>query len=130
MMSKQDHIDYWKKEAERNWETAVYLKDGRQHVMSLFLLHLVIEKLLKGHWVKDNVDNFPPRTHDLQYLHNQTSLDISASDYDYLAIVNQWSIDTRYPDFRNKIYSIATDTYVKEQFQHVEKIKSWLLAKF
>ncbi len=65
MLSKEEHIAYWKREAERNWETAVYLKNGSQRVMALFMLHLVTEKLLKAHWVKDNIDNQPPRTHDL-----------------------------------------------------------------
>lgn len=62
MLTKEGHIDYWKREAERNWETALYLKKGSQRVMALFMLHLVTEKLLKAHWVKDNIDNQPPRT--------------------------------------------------------------------
>lgn len=128
-MTKDQHIAYWKTEAERNWETALYLKNGKQNVMALFMLHLTIEKLFKAHWVKDNIDNFPPRTHDLQFLHNQADLDIPAEDYDYLAVVNQWSIDTRYPDYRNKIYSIATDTYVTAQVVRIEKLKQWLHAK-
>ncbi|HAC23547.1 MAG TPA: hypothetical protein DCE81_01385 [Cytophagales bacterium] len=128
-MTKDQHIAYWKTEAERNWETALYLKNGKQNVMALFMLHLTIEKLFEAHWVKDNIDNFPPRTHDLQFLHNQTDLDIPAEDYDYLAVVNQWSIDTRYPDYRNKIYSIATDTYITAQVVRIEKLKQWLHAK-
>jgi HEPN domain-containing protein len=129
MMTKVDHVNYWKKEAEINWYTAEYLIEGKQYVMALFLFHIVIEKLLKAHWVKDNIDNFPPRTHDLQFLHNQTDLDLPANDYDYLAIVNQWNIDTRYPDYKNKIYSIATDGYINEQRQKILKLKTCLLEK-
>jgi HEPN domain-containing protein len=128
-MTKQDHINHWRREAERNWETALYLQKGRQNVMALFLLHLVVEKFLKAHWIKDNVDNFPPRTHDLQYLHNQTELDLTTDSYDYLAIVNQWSIDTRYPDYKNKIYAIATDEYISTQFEKIDRLKKWLHEK-
>ncbi len=88
-MTKQEHINYWKQEADKNWETALYLMDGKQFVMALFMMHLVIEKLLKAHWVKDNVDNIPPRTHELQMFHNQSEMNLSASEYDYLAIINQ-----------------------------------------
>lgn len=63
--------------------------------MALFMLHPTLEKLFKARLVKDNIDNFPPRTHALQFLHNQTDLDIPAEEYDYLAVVNQWRIDTR-----------------------------------
>ncbi len=129
MLSKQDHVEYWKREATRYWETALYLIKGNQHVMALFMFHLVIEKLLKAHWVKDNVDNFPPRTHDLQFLHNQTDLDLLAEDYDYLAIVNQWNIDTRYPDYKDKIYSIADEAYLKTQHKKINNLRTCLLEK-
>ena len=130
MLTKEGHITYWKREAERNWETALYLKEGSQRVMALFMLHLVIEKLLKARWVKDNIDNQPPpHTHDFQNLHNQTELDLPAEDYDYLAIVNQWNIDTRYPDYKEKIYSVATESYVTNQFEKILKIKTCLLEK-
>lgn len=42
---------------------------------------------------------------------------------------NQWSIDTRYPDYKNKIYSIATDAYVTGQMVRIEKLKQWLHEK-
>ena len=128
-MTKLDHINYWKSEADQNWSTGLYLMEGKQHVMALFMFHLVIEKLLKAHWVKDNIDNLPPRTHDLQYLHNQTDLDLEAHDYDYLAIINQWSIDTRYPDYKKKIYSIATTPYTQDQRHKVEALRKCLLEK-
>lgn len=118
-MTKAEHIAYWRDEAKRNLETGHYLMDGRQSVMALFLYNLAIEKTLKAHWVKDNIDNHPPRTHELQHLHNQTDLSLSSDDYDYLAVVNQWSIDTRYPDYRQKIYAIANESYMKK---HREKI--------
>jgi hypothetical protein len=46
-MSKQEHIDYWKSEAEKNWETALYLLKGNQFVMSLFMFHLTLRNYLK-----------------------------------------------------------------------------------
>ncbi len=129
MLTKEEHIAYWKREAARNWETAIYLQKGSQRVMALFMLHLVTEKLLKAHWVKDNIDNQPPRTHDLQNRHNQTELDLPTEDYDYLAIVNQWSIDTRYPDYKEKIYNVATESYLASQVEKILKLKICLLEK-
>ncbi|MBS1491671.1 MAG: HEPN domain-containing protein [Bacteroidetes bacterium] len=129
MLTKEGHIDFWKKDAERNWETASFLMSGRQFVMALFMFHLTIEKLLKAHWVKDNTDNFPPRSHDLQYLHNQTDLDLPADDYIYLAVVNQWNIDTRYPDYKEKIYSIASEAFVKTHQEKINSLRLCLLEK-
>lgn len=120
---------YWKNEAENNFQTALVLVREKQFVMALFMFNLVIEKLLKGHWVKDNVDNFPPRIHDLQAIHNQTELNLSATQYDYLAVVDRWNIDARYPDYKNKIYAIATNAYVAEQASKIEELKKCLLEK-
>jgi HEPN domain-containing protein len=128
-MSKTDHIAYWKAEAEKNWQTAIILMREKQHVMALFMFNLVIEKLLKAHWVNDNADNYPPRIHDLQSIHNQTELDLSATHYDYLAIIDRWNIDTRYPDYKSKIYTMATELYLIEQKNKLEELKSCLLTK-
>jgi HEPN domain-containing protein len=128
MAEKQAHIDYWKREAERNWETALYLKEGKQNLIALFLFHLTIEKLIKAHWVKDNIDDFPPRTHDIQYLYNQTELNLP-DYYDFMAVVNNWNIDARYPDYKDKIYKLATNEYVANQFEKINSLRTCLLEK-
>ncbi len=68
MLDKTNHIDYWKQTANDSWETALYLYEGKKYPEALFLFCLAIEKLLKAHWVTDNVNNFPPRIHD--YIHS------------------------------------------------------------
>jgi HEPN domain-containing protein len=128
MAEKQAHIDYWKREAERNWETALYLKEGKQNLIALFLFHLTIDKLIKAHWVKDNIDDFPPRTHDIQYLYNQTELNLP-DYYDFMAVVNNWNIDARYPDYKDKIYKLATNEYVANQFEKINSLRTCLLEK-
>lgn len=41
-------------------------------MQALFFSHLVIDKLLKAIWVKENEENIPPFTHNLEHLYNQT----------------------------------------------------------
>lgn len=128
-MNKKQYTDWWKNEALKNWETAVYLMKGKQNVFVLFTFHLTIEKLLKAHWVKDNVDNSPPRTHDLSFLYNQTELELENGFADYLSIINEWNIESRYPDYKLKIYNRATDDYMKEHFEKLSKLRECLLQK-
>lgn len=129
-MTKQEHIQWWIDEADRNWETAVFNMNGKQNVFALFAFHLCIEKLLKAAWVKDNVDNIPPRTHDLTKLYKETDLQLEPSQYDFLVVINEWNIDGRYPDYKLKVYARATDLYLQEQLPKlttlVEKIKCQL----
>lgn len=51
---------------------------GKQNVFALFAFHLTIEKLLKAIWVKDNIENTPPRQHDLTFIYNQTDLKLNS----------------------------------------------------
>ena len=87
-MNKQEHINWWIEEANRNWQTAIFNRDGKQNVFSLFAFHLCVEKLLKAVWIKDNTDNFPPRTQDLTKIYNETDLDLDSKWYTLLVIIS------------------------------------------
>jgi HEPN domain-containing protein len=121
-MTKEEHVKWWLDESERNWKTAIFNRDGKQNVFSLFAFHLCVEKLLKALWIKENVDNFPPRTHDLKKLYNDTDLNLDNNWYDFLVIINEWNIEGRYPDYKLKVYARATDEYVHENSLKIEKL--------
>lgn len=100
-----------------------YLMKGKQNVFALFAFHLVIEKLLKAIWVKYNIDNTPPRQHDLTFIYNQTDLKLDSEWYDYLPTINTWNFESRYPDYKLKIYERANENYIKEHFEKILKLK-------
>ncbi|KAF0240181.1 MAG: HEPN domain-containing protein [Sediminibacterium sp.] len=128
-MTILEHIHWWKEDALRSWETAVFNKDGKQYVFSLFAFHLTIEKLLKAIWIKDNNAEYPPRTHDLTILYNQTDLDLPNGWYDYLGTINEWNIEGRYPDYKLKIYKRASAEYLGEHFIKLTALKDLLISK-
>ncbi len=66
-------FNYWKNLAEEDLSTAIYNLQGHKALATLFFFHLAIEKLLKAHWIKDNISNTPPFTHDLQKLFTETT---------------------------------------------------------
>ena len=47
-MTRDEHIAFWKNDADRNWDTALYNLKGKQNVMALFLFHLTIEKIAQS----------------------------------------------------------------------------------
>lgn len=128
-MNKEEHIKHWQESAEESWDSAIYLAKGKHYSLSLFALHLSLEKLLKALWIKESVIDTPPYTHDLQKLCDELRLEISAEDYDFLSIINSWNIRGRYPDYTKRLYQNATDTYLKEQIGKVEILKKWLEEK-
>lgn len=129
MMTKQEHIDFWKNNSDENYHTAIYNLNGKQYVFTLFLFHLTIEKLLKAHWIKDNIINTPPFTHDLKNIYSQTDLDLEITQIDFLALVSDWNISTRYPDYKNSLFRKASQEYVLEQKKQIDLLRQCLLEK-
>jgi len=76
-MDKNGHISYWKKSFFKSWIVSNHLFEKSDFVESLFFAHLAVEKLIKAHWVKDNVKNIPPRTHNIRWLVEQTALKLT-----------------------------------------------------
>lgn len=61
-----------------------------QNIYSCTVLYApVLEKLPKAHWVKDNHDNHPPRTHNLIKLSSQINFKLT----------EDFQLEGRYPDY-------------------------------
>ena len=127
MFSKNDHIKYWRQTGLDSWDTATYLSNGKKFPEALFLFCLAIEKLLKANWVKDNINNYPPRIHDLHSILAETNVDLDSEQLDFLDTVNRWNIEGRYPDYRFTLKRIATEDYMSKQFEKLKLLKECLL---
>ena len=129
-MGKEEQVRYWIKTAEQDWAAAEDLLKLERFIHALFFFHLVIEKLLKAHWVKDNIGDFPPRSHDLEYIYSNTEIELPAQDVDELRTLNSWNLEGRYPDYLNKISKQADKKYTLEKYENIKRIRKCLLEKF
>ena len=91
--------------------------------------HLVLEKLCKAHWVKDNITNHPPKSHNLLYLIGQTNIKFSEDDTIFLKKMNDFQLEGRYPDYKEMIYKIYKKENTKEILTQVNTIRTCLLKK-
>jgi len=128
-MGKPEIIQHWINMAERDWKSVQTLSKDNQFVHALFFAHLVIEKLLKAHWIKINVENEAPRVHDLEFLYNQTELTLAADDVDFLSVMNSWNIEGRYQDYKDKFFKKTTKSYTEEKLKRVDTLRTWLLSE-
>ncbi len=128
-MGKKEIIAHWIVMAERDWKSVEALFQAGQYMHALFFSHLVIEKIIKAHWAKDNTENEPPRIHDLQYLYNQTELKLTAEQVDFLGVMNAWNLEGRYQDYKDKLYKRSTKSYTEEKLKLVNDLRLWLLSE-
>lgn len=86
----------------------------------LFVGHLALEKILKALWVKNNSGEMPPRTHNLVRLAELAGYALSQRDAEFLAFVNQFNVETRYPDYKRAFHTIATPSFAEENLNKVK----------
>lgn len=124
MMTKKEHIDYWVITSQEDYKAFTSLLKDEHFLHALFLGHLILEKLIKAHWVKDNELNIPPKTHSLLKLSAQTNLHFNQEELKFLAKFNEFQLEGRYPDYQLKIYQSLNRNVVKDiliQFENIRK---------
>jgi len=107
-MNKKDHVNFWLRTGHQSWEAGILLMHGKKNVEALFMFCLAIEKFVKANWVNDNIDNIPPRIHDLQSVYSQTDIELEPDLVDFLDTIN-------------------TEEYISRQFENLTKLKQCLL---
>ena len=71
-------MEYWINSSEEDYNVMKYLYKGKKNSYSLFLGHLVIEKLLKGLYAKNNKENpYTMKSHNLLALAEKCNLDLT-----------------------------------------------------
>jgi HEPN domain-containing protein len=127
-MTKNDHILHWKETAEDDWLTSQDLLQTKRYLQCLFLAHLTIEKLCKAHWVKDSLDDHPPRIHNLARLLAATAVVLTPAQEVLIAELNGFQMDGRYPDYQRSVYKIATEAYTRQLLHDTELFRQCLLS--
>jgi HEPN domain-containing protein len=87
-----------------------------------------LEKTLKAFYVK-NVDEIPPRIHDLVRLADMAKMKLDEDTLEFLDAVNTFNISTRYPDEKLKFYKTCNYEFTNEQFKRIKGIYKCLLEK-
>jgi len=121
-------IEYWKNVAEHDHKTMEYLFKGKEYSNTLFFGHIVLEKVLKGLFVK-KLGEQPPFTHDLVRLEELTGLGLSKKDIIFLNDVNEFNIRARYPEKKLAFYKKCTLKYTKENLEKIENLYKNLCQK-
>ena len=124
-MDKKDIINYWVETSDKDYITMRNLfKTGDYH-WSLFVGHLVIEKLLKACYII-YLDDKVPFTHDLLRLAKQAGLEMNDEIENQLDLITTFNINTRYPDYKQAFYKKCTKQFTKDSLKEIEGVREWL----
>ena len=115
-MKKDEIIHYWIKSSDEDFEVMIDLFNLKKYSYALFLGHLVIEKLLKANYVKNNGIDIP-RIHDLEKLANSAGLKLTEKHANELQDITKFNIGVRYDDYKKTFYKKCTDKFTEENIK-------------
>ena len=114
-------VEYWSKTAEGDYETMLYLFKGKRYSYSLFLGHIILEKILKA-LVTQETKEQAEYTHDLARLYKAAKIDLSQDQVNLLYEVNEFNIRSRYPDVKLRFHKRCDKEYTENYLKKIKKL--------
>ena len=125
-MTKEEHINYWLNAAQHDLESAETIFESERYDWCLFVGHLALEKILKAIFVDRNDNSIPPKIHNLVRLAELSKIKINDEQKFLLDKINDFNIQTRYPDFKLDFYKQCNREYANKYLKKIKKCFRWL----
>ena len=126
-MNNIDLMNYWIESANEDYNVMLDLKEKNRNTYCLFFGQMIIEKLLKALYAKNNKGTpYAPKTHDLLYLAEKLNLELTEEQEVTLNEITTFNLSTRYDDYKRAFYNKCTDEYTEEQINKIKEVKAWL----
>ena len=126
-MNNIDLMKYWFESSDSDFDTMKVLFENHKNTWCLFIGHLVIEKLLKGLYAKNNPENpISPKIHNLILLSQKANLEDPNEIKEKIQVINTFNISARYDDYKKTFEEKCTNEYTTLQFKNIEEVQKWL----
>ncbi|MEI8087690.1 MAG: HEPN domain-containing protein [Paludibacter sp.] len=121
-------IKFWMESSDQNHLTMQHLMLTKDYNWALFLGHLVIEKLLKAHYVKKH-QKHPLFIHDLLRLSNKIELELTEEQEEWLDEISTFNLNTRYDNYKQEFRTRCTLEYTTFWINKIETLRIWLISQ-
>jgi len=126
-MDNKQIAEHWIDSSESDFKTMNILFDNKQFTHSLFWGHLMIEKLFKALYAKQNPSEpHAPKIHNLLTLAKRCDLEINDTVKKQLLTVTDFNLSSRYEDYKKEFYKQCTPEYTKEHIEIIKELRTWL----
>ncbi|MBU2444776.1 MAG: HEPN domain-containing protein [Bacteroidetes bacterium] len=120
--------DYWIEASEDDLILAENIFNSGSYDWALFIAHLSLEKLLKAYFTYSKKE-IPPKVYKLEKIAELASLEFDENQIKQLKLINEFNIQTRYPDQKKKFKSICTKEFAEEHIAIIKNLRKWILEK-
>ncbi len=119
---------HWIESSNSDFETMIHLFESKDYSWSLFIGHIMIEKLMKAFVTKTKNDH-APFTHDLTKLASLSGLDFSEEQLDWLDAITAFNLNVRYDNYKKTFRKKCTPAYTKEWIDKIITLRLWIKEK-
>jgi HEPN domain-containing protein len=127
-MENDELVKHWIDSAEIDQKAMNHLFEKEDFHWSLFMGHLVIEKLLKALYIQETNDQ-PPFIHNLSRIVQMAEMEMTETQLDFLDTITTFNIRARYDDYKQLFYKKCTRDYTAMWIQNIEELIVWIKEK-
>ncbi|MEX2564685.1 MAG: HEPN domain-containing protein [Cyclobacteriaceae bacterium] len=124
-MDKDRLIKYWIEGSDDDFETMMAMFYSKKYSWSLFVGHLMIEKLLKAYYVKV-ISDYPPFIHNLLRLAEKSEMDLTDEIKEQLVTITAFNINARYDDYKMSFKNQCTPDFTSEWIDKLANLRIWI----
>jgi HEPN domain-containing protein len=103
----------------------MHLHESSDFMWSLFIGHLVIEKLLKAYYVR-RVDADYPMIHNLLRIAEKAGLGLTDEQQEFFSTVTGININARYDDYKQSFYRKCTPEFTSIWIEKIKEYRTWI----
>lgn len=118
-------IDYWIESSDEDFLTMLALFESKRYTWSLFVGHLMMEKLLKAYFVQVN-NEFPPLIHNLLRLSEKCNIELNEDQKLFLISVTAFNINGRYDDYKMSFQKTCTPEFTSNWIEQLKAHRQWI----
>jgi HEPN domain-containing protein len=132
MPAKYKPIEEWFLQADYDLDTAEAMFNSKRYIYTVFMMHLALEKAIKGIYVHAYEEN-PPKTHHLLYLiekiQSKIEFDIPEKIFSVIREIDKVSIPVRYPENLTKLSKDYSKETTSGVLSSSKEVLLWLKSK-
>lgn len=121
-------INHWISRSDQDFDTMINLFNSKDYHWSLFIGHLVIERLLKALVVK-KTNTHAPITHDLRRLAKLSEIEFNDEYKRLLDTITTFNLNARYDDYKQDFYKKCTSEYAAKWIYNIKTLRKWIKTK-
>jgi len=127
-INRDKTVYHWLTKSDQDYQTMINLFNSKDYNWSLFLGHLIIERLLKAVIVKRS-NLHAPFTHDLRRLAKYSDLEFTDEEKKQLDTITTFNINARYDDYKQEFYRKCTLEYTSYWIERINYLREWIKMK-